>query len=77
MRQGHADGDSEELPSGLKAFHTAWDALGDLAAQPDNHDLQLTGKWAGLLPSIPEGQNYLWHTPRGGGLPLFGWRTPC
>ena len=29
----------------------------------------------GLLPSIPEGSNYLWHTPRGGGQPLFGWRT--
>jgi DNA (cytosine-5)-methyltransferase 1 len=27
-----------------------------------------------LLPSIPEGQNYLWHTERGGGEPLFGWR---
>jgi DNA (cytosine-5)-methyltransferase 1 len=28
-----------------------------------------------LLPSIPEGQNYLWHTPRGQGEPIFGWRT--
>src|SRR5262249_18489369 len=27
------------------------------------------------LPSIPEGENYLWHTARGGGMPLFGWRT--
>jgi DNA (cytosine-5)-methyltransferase 1 len=27
------------------------------------------------LPSIPEGENYLWHTDRRGGLPLFGWRT--
>ena len=27
-----------------------------------------------LLPTIPEGQNYLWHTERGGGEPLFGWR---
>jgi DNA (cytosine-5)-methyltransferase 1 len=27
------------------------------------------------LKSIPEGKNYLWHTPRGGGEPLFGWRT--
>lgn len=34
----------------------------------------MRGKWADLLPSIPEGQNYLWHTDRGGGLPLFGWR---
>jgi DNA (cytosine-5)-methyltransferase 1 len=34
----------------------------------------MTGKWADLLASIPEGQNYLWHTDRGGGKPLFGWR---
>src|SRR3546814_15139025 len=34
----------------------------------------IKGKWADLLPSIPEGQNYLWHTERGGGIPLFGWR---
>ena len=32
------------------------------------------GGWADLLPSIPEGQNYLWHTDRGGGRPLFGYR---
>jgi DNA (cytosine-5)-methyltransferase 1 len=54
-------------------FRTAWDALGDL---PENRSegLEARGKWADLLPSIPEGQNYLWHTDRGGGLPLFGWR---
>ena len=27
------------------------------------------------MPSIPEGSNYLHHTPRGAGEPLFGWRT--
>ena len=37
-------------------------------------DLEVKGKWADLLPSIPEGENYLWHTDRGGGMPLFGWR---
>ncbi len=54
---------------------TAWDAIGDL----DNCDwpieLDATGKWADLLPSIPEGHNYLWHTPRSGGTPLFSWRS--
>jgi len=35
----------------------------------------MQGRWAGLLPSIPEGSNYLWHTPGKGGQPLFGWRT--
>lgn len=53
---------------------TAWDAIGGL--QQDGHELPTTrGKWADLLPSIPEGENYLWHTERGGGEPLFGWRT--
>jgi DNA (cytosine-5)-methyltransferase 1 len=57
----------------LEPYRTVWDALGDL--ELDSHeDVATKGKWADLLPSIPEGQNYLWHTDRGGGLPLFGWR---
>lgn len=58
-------------------YRTAWDALGDLS-QPDAEELELLrpgGKWGDLLPSIPEGENYLWHTERGGGRALFGWRT--
>lgn len=53
---------------------TAWDAIGDLDSLIHD-DLPVTGKWARLLPSIPEGKNYLHHTNRGDGLPLFGWRT--
>jgi len=34
-----------------------------------------TGKWANLLPTIPPGENYSWHTDKKGGVPLFGWRT--
>ena len=56
-------------------YRTAWDALADLPAVPDESSLEVGGKWGALLPSIPEGQNYLWHTNRGGGLRLFGWRT--
>lgn len=52
---------------------TAWDAIGDLA-DDDDPRLRLGGKWAALLPTIPEGANYLFHTERGDGLPLFGWR---
>lgn len=61
---------------GLNEPHrTAWDAIGDLPADPADLCLTIRGKWAKLLQSIPEGENYLWHTPRGGGEPLFGWRT--
>lgn len=59
---------------GKPRFRTAWDALGDLPQLDDDPALAVTGKWAALLPTIPEGQNYLWHTNRGGGRPLFGWR---
>lgn len=58
---------------GLKPMANAWDAIGDLIGN-DDPALRVRGKWANLLPSIPEGQNYLWHTERGGGLALFGWR---
>lgn len=61
---------SESTP--LQPWMTAWDALHDL--REDSDALELRGKWADLLPSIPEGQNYLWHTERGEGEPLFGWR---
>lgn len=68
-------GPEDTLGPGQSAYRTAWDAIGDLPPQPDDENLAAGGKWAGLLPTIPEGQNYLWHTRRGGGLPLFGWRT--
>jgi DNA (cytosine-5)-methyltransferase 1 len=55
-------------------FRTAWDALGDLDDSDDVEETRVRGQWADLLPSIPEGLNYLHHTDRGKGLPLFGWR---
>ncbi|MBN2717054.1 MAG: DNA cytosine methyltransferase [Deltaproteobacteria bacterium] len=57
---------------------SAWDAIGDLDGESFSSDLIPNSKWAKLLPSIPEGRNYLWHTPRNtqkGSEPLFGWRT--
>ncbi|MFC9002687.1 DNA cytosine methyltransferase [Streptomyces microflavus] len=50
----------------------SWDALWDLkeVVKPAP-----SGYWSGLLPSIPEGKNYLHHTARGDGAELFGWRT--
>jgi DNA (cytosine-5)-methyltransferase 1 len=84
---GSRDGEPFDFPStthvapkkvgeseGKEPFMTAWDALGDLPIEPNNEELAMSGKWADLLPTIPEGQNYLWHTERGGGERLFGWR---
>lgn len=66
----------EGLGPGLEPHRTAWDAIGDLPRNPkDEAGLAVNGKWGDLLPSIPEGSNYLWHTNRGGGQQLFGWRT--
>lgn len=59
----------------VQPYLTAWDAIGDLDSGVWDRALAPHGKWADLLPSIPEGCNYLWHTCRGGGKPLFGWRT--
>lgn len=57
----------------LLPYRTAWDALADVRPDPLER-LKPQGKWANLLPTIPEGSNYLHHTERGAGLPLFGWR---
>lgn len=64
----------ESNVANLPLHITAWDAIGGLKP-PSDEDLSVKGYWADLLPSIPEGWNYLWHTRKGGGLRLFGWRT--
>jgi len=69
----HGEVDSSQPITTVEPSTTAWDAIGDLEGD-DDPELLPRGKWAELLPSIPEGKNYLWHTDRGGGLPLFGWR---
>lgn len=72
----HAAADEPTLlDNGLEPHRTAWDALGALDQDTAEPGLEVAGRWGALLPSIPEGQNYLWHTPRNGGHPLFGWRT--
>src|SRR5205807_4434635 len=40
----------------LPPYVTAWDAIGDLGSPPKSEDLKVRGRWADLLPSIPEGE---------------------
>lgn len=66
---------SHELPTTHDGDHrTAWDALG--RSVPKDAP-SATGKYADLLPSIPEGSNYQHLTVRGAGpdWELFGYRT--
>ena len=72
----HSASSQIELFRRTEPYRTAWDAIGDLPQDPDDACLDVGGKWADLVPSIPEGRNYLWHTDRGGGIPLFPWRKP-
>lgn len=65
---------AEDDPA-LPRFVTAWDALWDLEEDIDLDEVKVSGKWSELLPSIPKGGNYLYLTQRGGGTPVFGWRT--
>lgn len=71
----HKEAGETTLFDHREPYRTAWDAIGDLIDQPVEPALTVGGKWADLLPTIPEGKNYLWHTNRGGGSQLFGWRT--
>lgn len=74
----HAEPDKigRDLFDAIEPYRTAWDALGDLPEPGESEpSIKVGGKWGELLPTIPEGENYLWHTDRGGGHPLFGWRT--
>jgi len=75
----HCEGRELEEPEathgGSEPHRTAWDAIGDLDVDEESPEVRMCGKWARLIASIPEGRNYLWHTPGGGGEPLFGART--
>ncbi len=70
----HGPAGSEELFSTREPHSTTWDALGDLSQDVADPSLEVGGRWGDLLPTIPEGENYLWHTDRSGGYPIFGWR---
>ncbi len=60
----------------LEPYRCAWDAIGDLdKLKTTSLKSDVGGKWGKLLPSIPPGENYLYHTERGKGEDLFKWRS--
>ena len=67
--------DRESVPWPALTHHRspmrAWDALASALPSVAGP----SGKWGDLLATIPEGSNYQWHTERGGGERLFGYRT--
>jgi DNA (cytosine-5)-methyltransferase 1 len=68
------DGEELDWPTGPFTDKPvrAYDALADLVVEKLPH---AAGKWADLLPSIPEGRNYLWLSSENGDKGLFGYRT--
>ncbi len=68
---------SSDLFSPPPTFRTTWDAIGDLVQAPPDciPSSNIGGKWADLLPTIPPGENYLYHTEKGSGKPIFKWRS--
>jgi DNA (cytosine-5)-methyltransferase 1 len=78
MANPHPHRPMREPRDGLQPYTTAWDAIGHLDSDDANgdDDLRARGKYADLLPTIPEGCNYLVHSDkRGKERTLFGWRT--
>lgn len=71
----HGATSADDLFATKDPHRTAWDAIGDMPEPNDERGLAVGGRWGDLLPTIPEGENYLWHTARKGGEPIFGWRT--
>src|SRR5262249_44730399 len=52
----HSKPDDLLLGGDLEPYRTAWDALGDLPERLNDSALNVSSKWAELLPSIPEGK---------------------
>ncbi len=61
---------------GTRRYRSAWDATHNIRiAKCELQTLYPRGRWTELLNQIPPGENYLWHTHRGGGRPVFKWRS--
>jgi DNA (cytosine-5)-methyltransferase 1 len=66
---------SHDIDRSKEPFVTAGEALKDLLPGTAEPGEIVRGQFADLAASIPPGQNYLWHTERGGGEEVFRWRS--
>lgn len=66
---------SHRIDSTKRPYVTAGDVLNDLLpGEPEPEEI-VEGQFAELAASVPPGENYLWHSERGGGEPVFKWRS--
>lgn len=56
-------------------YLTCKEALGDLLPGSPEPGEVVAGRWGDLAAEVPPGENYLWHTERGGGRPTWEWRS--
>lgn len=66
---------SREFDRSKQAFVTAGEVLKDLLPGTPEPGELVRGQFADLAASVPPGQNYLWHSERGGGESAFRWRS--
>ena len=71
----HLENASQTIKDSTEPALTAWEAIGNIRLGKELTRLKTSGSWTPLLPSIPEGKNYLWHTEKGGGKNIFKWRS--
>lgn len=66
---------SRNVDGTKQPFVTAAEVLEDLIPGTPEPGEVVRGQFADLAASVPPGQNYLWHSERGGGERAFRWRS--
>ena len=66
---------SRDFDRAKTPYVTAGEVLKDLLpGEPEPGEI-VRGQFAELAASVPPGENYLWHSERGAGQPVFRWRS--